>query len=51
MFVIKSNLTSLVFKMGKLLSNRQLRMENDRKAQMHYDRILRDVDTSLKIQN
>lgn len=48
MFVIKSNLTSLVFKMGKLLSNRQLRMENDRKTQMHYDRILRDVDTSSK---
>lgn len=49
MFVLfKSNLTSLSFKMGKILSNRQLRMENERKAQMHYDRILRGVETSAK---
>lgn len=34
--------------MGKILSNRQLRMENERKAQMHYDRILRGVETSAK---
>ena len=34
--------------MGKILSNRQLRMENEHKAQMHYDRILRGVETSAK---
>ena len=39
MFVLfNSNLTSLSFKMGKILS----------KAQMHYDRILRGVETSAK---
>ena len=49
MFVLfNSNLTSLSFKMGKILSNRQLRMDNERKAQMHYDRILRGVETSAK---
>ena len=34
--------------MGKSLSNRQLRLENEIKTQMHYDRILRDVPTSAK---
>lgn len=49
MFVLfNSNLTSLSFKMGKILSNRQLRQENERKTQMHYDRILRGVETSAK---
>lgn len=34
--------------MGKSLSNRQLRLENEIKTQMHYDRILRDVPASAK---
>lgn len=34
--------------MGKILSNCQLRQENERKAQMHYDRILRGVAPSAK---
>ena len=34
--------------MGKLLSNRQLRLENEIKTRIHYDRIVSDVAASAK---